>query len=461
MEGQDPREERAMAVGRISGPLLKANLERNGIDLAVETDLLYVDVTNNRIGINKSSPMCDLDVNGTICSDRINTDFLTVQNNYNLGNVNITTTVGDLELSGATDTDRTKVVGDLEVTGNIIGLNFNDVFTIIDDTSTATNVELGQTLHFQSNDDIDVIAGSDSTDSQVTFSVTSTLDSITSRGNTTTNSITANDLTSTGAVYTSTIDSSDSSAITVTPKMVFSSDATVENTLTVGNDVYITGSTISTGDVTAVRFFGDGRGLTGLVATYDSLTDTNTAGRTTGSLTRFDGANYIPTQTVEDASGNITVSGQINVSTIDTTDSSAVTVVPAATFNSDVTVENDINLTNNLEVNNIQQTSANQETLSTTAAQTITQFDGSVFSSGKLIVQVRDNVTSEVQVCQISIIHDTVTASTTEYSNLFTGANSLASFTATIRGADVHLDAAGASANSTTYKVLKTLIRFL
>ena len=287
MEGQDPREERAMAVGRISGPLLKANLERNGIDLAVETDLLYVDVTNNRIGINKSSPMCDLDVNGTICSDRINTDFLTVQNNYNLGNVNITTTVGDLELSGATGTDRTKVVGDLEVTGNIIGLNFNDVFTIIDDTSTATNVELGQTLHFQSNDDIDVIAGSDSTDSQVTFSVTSTLDSITSRGNTTTNSITANDLTSTGAVYTSTIDSSDSSAITVTPKMVFSSDATVENTLTVGNDVYITGSTISTGDVTAVRFFGDGRGLTGLVATYDSLTDTNTAGRTTGSLTRF------------------------------------------------------------------------------------------------------------------------------------------------------------------------------
>jgi hypothetical protein len=446
-----------MAVGRISGPLLKANLERNGIDLAVETDLLYIDVTNNRIGINKNSPGCDLDVNGTICSDRINTDFLTVQNNYNLGNVNITSTVGDLELAPATGSDRTKVLGDLEVTGNIIGLNFNDAFTIVDDTSTATNVELGQTLHFQSGADIDVVAGSD----QINFSVTSTLDSVTGRGNTTTNDITVNDLISNGTVYTSTIDSSDSSAITVTPKMVFSSDATVENTLTVGNDVYITGNTTSAGDVTAVRFFGDGSALTNLTASYVNLTDTNTTGRTTGSLTRFDGANYIPTQTVEDASGNITVSGQINVSTIDTTDSSAVTVVPAATFNSDVTVENDINLTNNLEVNNIQQTSANEETLSTTAAQTITHFDGSVFSSGKLIVQVRDNVTSEVQVCQISIIHDTVTASTTEYSNLFTGANPLASFAATIRGADVHLDATGASTNSTTYKVLKTLIRFL
>ena len=450
-----------MAVGRISGPLLKANLERNGIDLAVETDLLYIDVTNNRIGINKNSPGCDLDVNGTICSDRINTDFLTVQNNYNLGNVNITSTVGDLELAPATGSDRTRVLGDLEVTGDIIGLNFNDAFTIVDDTSTATNVELGQTLHFQSDADIDVVAGSDSAANQVTFSVTSTLDSVTSRGNTTTNDITVNDLISNGTVYTSNIDSSDSSAITVTPKMVFSSDATVENTLTVGNDVSITGNTTSTGDITAVRFFGDGSGLSGLVATYVGLTDTDTTGRTTGSLNRFDGTNYVPTQTIEDASGNITVSGQINVSTIDTTDSSAVTVVPAATFNSDVTVENDINLTNNLEVNNIQQTSANQETLSTTSAQTITHFDGSVFSSGKIIVQVRDNVTSEVQVCQISIIHDTVTASTTEYSNLFTGANPLASFTATIRGADVHLDATGASANSTTYKVLKTLIRFL
>ena len=33
-----------MAVGRISGPLLKSNLIRNGIDLAFETNLLYLDV---------------------------------------------------------------------------------------------------------------------------------------------------------------------------------------------------------------------------------------------------------------------------------------------------------------------------------------------------------------------------------------------------------------------------------
>ena len=54
-----------MAVGRISGPLLKSNLIRNGIDLAFETDLLYLDVKNQRIGIKTVSPTHELQVNGT------------------------------------------------------------------------------------------------------------------------------------------------------------------------------------------------------------------------------------------------------------------------------------------------------------------------------------------------------------------------------------------------------------
>jgi hypothetical protein len=40
-----------MAIGRVSGEMLLPNLERDGVDLAVETDLLYFDVTNQRIGI--------------------------------------------------------------------------------------------------------------------------------------------------------------------------------------------------------------------------------------------------------------------------------------------------------------------------------------------------------------------------------------------------------------------------
>ena len=54
-----------MAIGRISGPLLKANLLRDGVDLAFETDLLYLDVVNGRVGVKTASPTHDLTVNGT------------------------------------------------------------------------------------------------------------------------------------------------------------------------------------------------------------------------------------------------------------------------------------------------------------------------------------------------------------------------------------------------------------
>ena len=60
-----------MAIGRISGSVLKANLTRNGTDLAFETNLLYLDVTNSRIGIGTSSPATALDVDGTVTSTAV------------------------------------------------------------------------------------------------------------------------------------------------------------------------------------------------------------------------------------------------------------------------------------------------------------------------------------------------------------------------------------------------------
>jgi hypothetical protein len=86
-----------MAIGRISGPLLKANLVRDGVDLAFETDLLYLDVTNSRIGVRTAAPQYDLDVNGT---------------------TRTTNTVVDNELT----------VGDLSITGNTISSSTNTIF---------------------------------------------------------------------------------------------------------------------------------------------------------------------------------------------------------------------------------------------------------------------------------------------------------------------------------------------
>jgi hypothetical protein len=74
-----------MAIGRISGQLLKSNLLRAGENLAFETDLLYLDVVNSRIGIKTSSPTTDLDVNGHLRSTNI-----TVDNQLNIGSLHFT-----------------------------------------------------------------------------------------------------------------------------------------------------------------------------------------------------------------------------------------------------------------------------------------------------------------------------------------------------------------------------------
>src|SRR6056300_122264 len=94
-----------MAIQRITGPMLESNLVRNGFDLAFETDLLYLDVINGRIGVKTDAP-CNfaLDVNG---NSRIQ------------GNQTIT---GDLTVQGTTTTIDSQ---QLVVEDNIITINEN------------------------------------------------------------------------------------------------------------------------------------------------------------------------------------------------------------------------------------------------------------------------------------------------------------------------------------------------
>jgi hypothetical protein len=55
-----------MAIGRISGPMLFSNLERQGVDLAFQSNLLYLDVNNLRVGVINSSPQYALDSSGNV-----------------------------------------------------------------------------------------------------------------------------------------------------------------------------------------------------------------------------------------------------------------------------------------------------------------------------------------------------------------------------------------------------------
>src|SRR6056300_834490 len=114
-----------MAVGRISGPLLKSNLIRNGIDLAFETDLLYLDVNNQRIGVKNSAPQYELDITGTT-----RTTDLRVTNCAYIGDVKICGNTIETEQQylnlGTLDNivyNNKLRIDDIDIEGNVISTN--------------------------------------------------------------------------------------------------------------------------------------------------------------------------------------------------------------------------------------------------------------------------------------------------------------------------------------------------
>jgi len=122
-----------MALGRISGPLLKANLERQGVDLAFETDLLYLNVTDSRIGVNTSNPQYDLDVNGTARTTNLEVTTLANIADITISSNTIETSQPILNLATPD-----KVVYNTEV--QIDSININD--NIITTNSSNANLEL-------------------------------------------------------------------------------------------------------------------------------------------------------------------------------------------------------------------------------------------------------------------------------------------------------------------------------
>ena len=102
-----------MAVGRITGPLLSKNLLRDGVDLAFETDLLYLDVKTGQIGVKTSTPNYTLDVNGTARLGKITVSGSTVTNTE--GTLVIQAPVGEKVVIK----NDTLVEGNIHATGNI------------------------------------------------------------------------------------------------------------------------------------------------------------------------------------------------------------------------------------------------------------------------------------------------------------------------------------------------------
>jgi hypothetical protein len=147
------------SLGRISGKALEANLLRNGVDLAVNGDLLYLKVSpiiigseedgedgdpnydstlpaalaGTGIGINRDVPIYDLDVNSNIFTRELTvTDQLSVDNIVvNIPNT-FTTTVGgiDIFIAGANIYHDRLTTASLEVNDNYIASFSNSNITL-------------------------------------------------------------------------------------------------------------------------------------------------------------------------------------------------------------------------------------------------------------------------------------------------------------------------------------------
>ena len=173
-----------MAVGRITGPLLKANLLRDGVDLAFETDLLYLDVTNGKVGIKRQpDPLYDLDVNGTTRSTNLNVTNEADIASFTISSNTISSTNStiNIEASGTNPVvyQGKIVTGDLQLSTNVIevtaideDLQINTLGTgkvVVGTIAHNTDVLVNGNLHATGNitADGDITIGDANTDNVV------------------------------------------------------------------------------------------------------------------------------------------------------------------------------------------------------------------------------------------------------------------------------------------------------
>jgi len=111
-----------MALNLISGKMLQSDLLRDSIDLAFETNLLYLDVTNNRIGVKTNAPSAELDIQGNLNV----TGQVQIANQAQIANIiaasnSITSNNGDLifnSLSGNISVSNKRITNLLDPTAN-------------------------------------------------------------------------------------------------------------------------------------------------------------------------------------------------------------------------------------------------------------------------------------------------------------------------------------------------------
>ena len=109
-------------------------------------------------------------------------------------------------------------------------------------------------------------------------------------------------------------------------------------------------------------------------------------------------------------------------------------------------------------ISNTASRSTEEITLATVASTPISTVPAASFRSGKLIIQAYNSVNGEVQISELLVAHNGVTAIATEYGIVFTGTSPFVIYEVDISAGNVRLMASNTTANSTQYKISKMLM---
>jgi hypothetical protein len=160
-----------MAISKIAGQMLKDNLERDGANLAIsdtaaDTPVIFVDVTNARVGVNNSAPTVELDVTGNISANSISVIGNVTANGVTLSANAISAASGVLSLGSTANITITggtanyvlstdglgnlewASAGDIGVVGNVIPMGTNTLGNLVSNAvilTTTTTVTDGIT----------------------------------------------------------------------------------------------------------------------------------------------------------------------------------------------------------------------------------------------------------------------------------------------------------------------------
>ena len=150
-----------MAISKIAGQMLKDTLERDGANLAIsdtvaDTPVIFVDVTNARVGVNNSAPTVELDVTGNISANSISVIGNVTANGVTLSANAISAASGVLSLGSTANITITggtanyvlstdglgnlewASAGDIGVVGNVIPMGTNTLGNLVSNAVTLT-----------------------------------------------------------------------------------------------------------------------------------------------------------------------------------------------------------------------------------------------------------------------------------------------------------------------------------